>query len=328
MTPQGSPWWRSTAFQWLLVTATIAAIGWALWSRRDDLATLGSISARTILLASLATIAAYYLAGWTIRLQAARFGARMTVLDAVLVGLATSTLNYLPMKGGTILQGAVMKVRYGVRLSEFAALITGNHLMSLWAIATVGGGFMAGMGIGGALGWVFLASPTMTLAVLFFVGRTRVGRPADRGEGASSRWGRSLEIAAEGMWSLFRDLPLLVWLSALNVAILVLQAVRLWLITADLGIPLGAGGAIVVASIAFLTQRFSFVPGGLGFREGGMAAGAAAVGMPASLGLAVAVVDRAVDIAWVLVLGLPASLYLSRLPSVAQEERRPEGGPL
>lgn len=317
-------------FQWALVGATVAVIAWLLYSRREELGQLRRLDLWTLTLASATTILGYYLGGWSLKLQAQRFGAKMTVVDAMLVGLATYTLNYLPMKSGTVLQGAVMKARYGVRLSEFAALITGNHLMSLWGTATMGGLFMSAMGLGGWWAWLLLCLPTATLAVLYVWGRARGERAVDADAHGESRARRAAAVAVEGMWALFRDLPLLAWLSGINIVLVLLQAVRLWLLTEALGVSIGPGASVVVASIALVTYRFSFLPGGLGFREGGMAAGSAAVGLAPAIGLALAVVDRAIDAVWILLLGLPASLYLSRLPATADADtgERYEGEPL
>lgn len=308
------------AVQWVLIVATIVALGWLLWDRREDLAQLQRVDAGTLALVGLAIAANSYLGGWSIKLQAGRFGARISHFEAMMLGIATVTLNYLPMKSGTILQGAVMKTRYGVRLSEYAALITGNHLMSLWAAATMGGTFMVLIGVGGIMGWLLFLAPTATLVVLYFWGNARGVRELDELVKDGPRWKRSAAIAVEGMWMLFRDLPLVASLMAINIAAIMLQAFRLWIIMNALGVFTSLTQSIVAASIALVTYRFAFVPGGLGFREAGVAAGMALVGLDPTAGLAAAVIDRAMDVGWVLLVGLPSSIYLSRIPAVAEAE--------
>ncbi len=83
--------------------------------------------------------------------------------------------------------------------------------------------------------------------------------------------------------------------------------------------------SLVVAAVGIFAARLSVIPGGLGFKEGGAAAGAAMVGMPAAVGLTVSVIDRAVMLVWLLFLGVPATLYLQRKTGIdlatASEER-------
>ncbi|HET7036819.1 MAG TPA: flippase-like domain-containing protein [Thermomicrobiaceae bacterium] len=89
-----------------------------------------------------------------------------------------------------------------------------------------------------------------------------------------------------------------------------LDLAAVFLAITALGVPLGLGAAVLLSSLPLLIGQISPMPGGIGFREGAMAAIAAALGLPLAAILAAAVLHRAVLLA-----ALPALLGLIRLGS-------------
>ena len=89
-----------------------------------------------------------------------------------------------------------------------------------------------------------------------------------------------------------------------------LDLAAVFLAVTALGVPLGLGAAVLLSSLPLLIGQISPMPGGIGFREGAMAAIAAALGLPLAAILAAAVLHRAVLLA-----ALPVLLGLVRLGS-------------
>lgn len=80
-----------------------------------------------------------------------------------------------------------------------------------------------------------------------------------------------------------------------------------WLAVLAVGVHLGLGAGLLLGNLPFLVGQLSPMPGGLGFREGAMAAVAAALGLPVTTILAAALVHRAL-----LVMALPVLLVALR----------------
>lgn len=298
--------------QWTMLLGTVAVIAWLVFLRREELVRVRDIPAATLARIAVVILLSYLVNAVTFRAVTSRFGVTLPLRQATLIQLAGYTLNYLPMKSGTVMQGAIMKVRYGIHLSDFAALAAGAQVGAMWTATTVGGVFMLALDASSAVAWALAVVPTALLAAAYAWDRHAQRRPHDE----LSRPARTVMRAVEGLLRLIGDLPLMAWLVLLNLVVLGLQAVRYYLVFQAIGGRVSLYEAVVLAAIGWVAHTFSFIPGGLGFREGGVAGAAAVIGLAASTALDAALVDRALDIAAVLVVGVPSAVYLSRLARV------------
>jgi uncharacterized membrane protein YbhN (UPF0104 family) len=116
----------------------------------------------------------------------------------------------------------------------------------------------------------------------------------------------------DGLGLIFSDPVLVAKEMLINGSLVGLASLRtMWAFQA-LSTPVAWDKAVVITAIAIFAARLSVIPGGLGFREGGAAAGAVAVGLSSTLGLGTAMIDRAVNLVWLVLLGVPATLYVQR----------------
>lgn len=83
----------------------------------------------------------------------------------------------------------------------------------------------------------------------------------------------------------------------LTLARWVLDVTAIWLATNAVGLSLGLDAAILLSNVPLLIGQISPMPGGVGFREGAMAAIAGTIGVSISAILAAAVLHRAVLLA-------------------------------
>lgn len=311
----------AVVLRWVLTVAVVAAIAVVLVRYRDILPHAMRLDLRVLAGVSALVILGYLLNAVAFKVTAARVGVRLTLAESMMLQLAVYTLNHLPMKSGTVLQGAIMRSRHGVRVADFVSLSAATQLMTLWSAGTIGGLFVVTSGAHpAALGWVMLVVPSAGLAALVAWGRAH--RPGERPEPAG-RVARMLVRAAYGTRELFGDVRLVLMLVAINIGIVLVLAVRMHLVFGAVGVGLGGQQSIVVAATGLFAYMFGLLPGGLGFREGGIAGAAAMVGVGSAVGLAAAVLDRAVDLVWVLLLGVPATLYLSRTQAAHPPEETP-----
>ena len=299
----------AVVFQWLLMLGTLVAIGIIVWLRRGDFARLLSLDLTILGLMSASALATFLVNGVELQVLVAKFGTRIRFAETMRLGLMVSTLNYLPMKTGTMLLGVVMKARHKVQLTDFAALITGSSVVHLWVACTLAGVFRMLDGRIDALSWGLVGVPSAVLLGLVAWGWIR----RDGGDRSHlPRLVRGGLRAIDGLGLIFTDPVLLTKEMLINASLVVLASLRtMWALQA-LSTPVGWDKAVVITAVAIFAARLSIIPGGLGFREGGAAAGALAVGLTSTLGLGSAMIDRAVNLVWLLVLGVPATLYVQR----------------
>jgi uncharacterized protein (TIRG00374 family) len=114
---------------------------------------------------------------------------------------------------------------------------------------------------------------------------------------------------------------------AINVGLIVLWALRSFWSFQALGVDASFGSVLTVTALGILFSRLSIIPGGVGFREAGSAFGSAITGLSADIGFAASVIDRAVMLFWLLLIGVPAAVYLLRITGVGLEDalRGPQG---
>jgi uncharacterized protein (TIRG00374 family) len=253
-----------------------------------------------------------------IQALANHFGARIPLPQTVLLGLMTTTLNYLPMKTGTVVEGIVLRTRYGVSFSHFIALVAGTNSMHIWATFTVAGLFLLVEGVDEqVLAWSLFVLPTVGLAGLVWWGSRHdaSGKPTH-----DSKIVRGIVRSVRGLREIFGEPRMVALLVVTNLVLVLLNGIRFWLAFRAVSSPIDFTEALVVASVAVVTHRLSVLPGGIGFREGGVAVAAALVGIPAGVGLAAALVDRAIMLLWIVVFGAPATAYLLRWTGVSAVE--------
>jgi uncharacterized membrane protein YbhN (UPF0104 family) len=309
---------RTGLLQWASLIAAIGFVVWILWTRGDDLRVAFDLTPRLFVLITLSAFATFALNGIELQVLAGRFGRRIPFLEGQLLGLMVSTLNYLPMKTGTMLNGVLMRARYRLPLTHFTALVGGSSVIHLWvALACAGVALLLHPGGDQLLGIGFIAGPTALVLGLIWWGRTHTSGRFDE---HSSRIVRVMWKAIDGVGLIFADARLLAIEIVINLALIVLWALRMYWSFEALGVEATFGAAFIVTALGILFSRLSVIPGGIGFRESGSALGSALTGLSASLGFAASVIDRAVTLVWLLVVGVPATLYLLRLAGVSLDD--------
>lgn len=304
---------RAGIVQWVSLVAAVGFVAWILATRGDDLKAAFSLTPTLFVLISLSAIATFIVNGIELQVLAARFESHIPFRESMLLGLLVSTLNYLPAKTGTVLNGLLMKARYKISLGHFGALVAGSSVLHLWvALGCAGTALLIG-GESTSLAVMLLVAPTAVIAVLIIWGRTRrVGKFDDH----TSKWVRAAWRVVDGIGMIYSSWRLLAIEIVLNVTLVMLASVRtMWSFDA-LSTNAGFGASVVVTAVGIFAARLSVIPGGIGFREGGSAAGAVAAGIEPSLGLAASVIDRAVNLVWLLVLGVPAAWYMMRITGI------------
>lgn len=316
---------RSGLLQWVLLIAAVGFVAWIVVTRGDDLKAAFELTPRIFILISLSSFVTFALNGLELQVLAGRFGRRIPFKEGQILGLMVSTMNYLPMKTGTVLNGVLMRARYGLPLSHFTALVAGSSVIHLWVgLSMAGGALLLGPRAHHAWGYLFLLGPSALVIALIAWGRIR---RSGRFETHDSRIVRVTSRAVDGVGEIFSDARLLAIEVAINVGLITMWALRSFWSFQAIGVAASFGSVLTVTALGILFSRLSIIPGGVGFREAGSAFGSAISGLSAEVGFAASVIDRAVMLVWLLLIGVPSAVYLLRITGVSLDDavRGPRG---
>lgn len=309
---------RSGLLQWVLLIASVGFVAWIIVSRGDDLKAAFRLTPGIFVLITLSSFATFALNGIELQVLAGKFGRRVPFLEGQVLGLMVSTLNYLPMKTGTVLNGVVLRSRYKLPLSDFTALIAGSSVVHLWMCGVMAGVALL-LGDRTHLGWglLFLLVPTAVVAAVILWGRLRT---TGRFESHGNRFVRAASRAVDGVGEMFSDHVLLAKDVSINIGLVALWSARSYWSFQAIGIHANFGSVLTMSALGILFTRLSVIPGGVGFREAGAAFGAAIAGLSAEAGFAASVIDRAVMLVWLLLVGVPATVWFLRKTGVGLDD--------
>lgn len=301
---------RAGLLQWVLLLGAVGFVAWIVASRGDHLRAALRLTPGLFALITLGWLASFVLNGIELQVLVGRFDRRVPFIEGQLLALMTSTLNYLPMKAGTVLNGVMLRRRHGLPLADFTALTAGSSVIHLGVALVMAGGSLVFDGAEDTwLGVAFLLAPTLLVAGLVMWGRRR---EPGRHETHDSPFVRVASRAVDGVGLIFSDRRLLATEVAINVGLVSLWAVNSFWSFKAIGIDAPFDSVLTVTALGILFNRLSIIPGGVGFREAGSAFGSAITGIAADAGFAASIVARAVELFWLLLLGLPAAIYVMR----------------
>lgn len=223
------------------------------------------------------------------------------LLKILFVGWFVNSI--VPAKLGDLYRSYLVKRRFGVSLSRTVGVVVAERLLDLlvvFALLIVGGYIAFGRTILPDLRIVYLTGAALAaLLVAGFAGLYYVAPRLGRFFPAEAR--RIGRLFREGVLHSFRALPVA---GPVTVAVWGCEAVRLFFVLTALGLELPLSGVVFVAVAVALLTTVPLTPAGFGFVEIAMVY-VLTQGFDLSQGdaVAVAVVDRAVTVLSVIVIG-------------------------
>jgi len=79
-----------------------------------------------------------------------------------------------------------------------------------------------------------------------------------------------------------------------------------------MGVEIHPAGCLILGALGFVALLTSLTPGALGIREVILGAGAAVLGVPLEVGILAAMIDQAVILSYVFIVGGVCTIYLWR----------------
>jgi uncharacterized protein (TIRG00374 family) len=304
-----------------------------------DFAQLADSVAHADPLLLLAAFGVYYLGfplrgyRWLLLLRGA--GTRVGLRDSTEIIFISWLVNCLvPAKLGDVYRAYLLRLNFDVSLSRTFGTVFIERVLDLFAIVLLGlaagywsfrNGLSPEVQIIFGIGLVFIAALALALYTVRNFGSRIIRRLP-----LPQRIFEFYDRFEEGLFSIdARRLPVLAVITAL---IWATEAMRLYLVILALGfdLQLGISGAFFVALIASLLTAVPFTPAGLGLVELGVAGILIThYNAPAHDAAAIVLVDRAISVLSIILLGGVAYVLSSKTRGTARQpaDEQPSAGP-
>jgi len=211
--------------------------------------------------------------------------------------------SIVPAKLGDLYRSYLVKQRFGISLSRTVGVVVAERLLDIlvvFVLLIVGGYVAFGRTILPDLGIVYLTGGALALLIVAGLGgmyflAPKLARFFPR---EARRIGR---LFREGVLHSFRALPMA---GPVTIAIWTAEALRLYFVLTALGLELPLSGVVFVAVAVALLTTVPLTPAGFGFVEIAMVyVLTQGFGLAQHDAIAVAIVDRAVSVLSVIVVG-------------------------
>ena len=232
------------------------------------------------------------------------FGLNLTFREWFSLTQMNSLLNYLPVRGGVLLNALYLRKFFNFSYSVFLSMLGAGFVITVVVFSF--------MGIVGAL-FVFISGNHFPLAIaliyiFFIVFGIAIFLSIDRWGNMVAyppivRFCNGWKVMREGRWYLL----LLVLLDGFLVCI---DALRMTLSYHAVGVDIPYRLGLIMVPLSNLMAVASFVPGGMGVREIVIGFISREVGLGFSTGVFASALDRALLFFWILLLGAISIILL------------------
>ena len=289
----------STLIPFVLIAVAARGVDWEEAARA-----LGRSQASYVILALLVYYATFPLRAWRWASLLRTSGATIRGRDLLRILFLGWFVNCIvPAKLGDLYRSYLVKQRFGISLSRTVGVVVAERLLDLlvvFVLLIVGGYVAFGRSVVPDLRLVYLTGAGLFLVIVGgLVGTYYVAPKLARFfPGEVRRIGR---LFREGVLHSFRALPIA---GPLTVLVWAAEALRLFFVLTALGLDLPLSGVVFVAVATSLLTTVPLTPAGFGFVEIAMVyVLTEGFGLVQHDAIAVAVVDRAVSVLSVIVIG-------------------------
>jgi uncharacterized membrane protein YbhN (UPF0104 family) len=178
-------------------------------------------------------------------------------------------MSISPGKLGEVLKSVLLKRRFGIPISETAAVVVGERVTDLTSVLLLSLAGFAGLGVGGDL--VLAGALLIGLGLVLILWRTPLRLLLQRVERVPRLAGLASKghVVLDALATLLHPVPFVVG-NLLGLAAWGAEALAFYLLLAALGTDVTLQSATFVYSVAALAGAVSMLPGGLLATEGSM----------------------------------------------------------
>jgi len=293
-------------FRNILTVLVLAFLFWYLISHWQQLKVLLNLQPKQLLLLYGLSFLESLSVARVVQSLVGTLGIRTGFWNMAWLHNVSMLLNYAPMKMGTLFRANYLKRHYKLAYSHFAAFFL--YIMFLMTAIAAATGLVVLLIVYGIsnneskiLAGVFAAGLIGSLCLLF------IPLPYPKSNGRLVSALRNFLISRTQI----AKQPMGICISLLFLIMsFLLSTFRLWIISRSMGIDIHPVGCLILGALGFIALFLSLTPGSLGIREFVLACGSTVLNVPFKAGLMVALVDRAIAMSYIFIVGGICMIWL------------------
>jgi uncharacterized protein (TIRG00374 family) len=298
---------KKKLLSYLILLITLSFAIYALSNQEEVLKRLTEINIWQFLVLSVLVLITGFINGLRVQLLTKQFGVDIDKRESFIVATITTFWNYLPFTGGLAVRAVYLKKKHRFSYTNFISTTSASYVVSFLSFGLVG--LFAVI-----LVWrseeivnywvVLILLSTILFSLFLFKFNFKLG--FNKG-----LLGMVSKVIEE--WKILRTRrDLLVNLFILDIALLTSLALRLFFAGQFLGFDVTLLGTLIISSLTLYAVLINITPGALVIKEAIISFGALALDYDASVGLTIAILDRAVSLFWVFSLGVIFTFFIVR----------------
>ncbi|HEX7456419.1 MAG TPA: lysylphosphatidylglycerol synthase transmembrane domain-containing protein [Candidatus Nanoarchaeia archaeon] len=295
---------RSKIISYLILIIAILSAIYLVRGQRDTLSKIFEINIFQFSIISLIVLLTPLADGLRTMLLTKQFGVNLTVKESFALSSVNNFWNYLPFTGGIIVRSVYLKKKHGFSYTNFISTVAASYIISFLSFGLVG--LVSVLIIWQTKGFANLwVVSIFLLSVLFSLTMIKINLKFN------IKFLSLLSKVFSG-WKILRERKsLLINLMLLDFVLILVFAIRLSLAAQFLGTPLPFLGILVIVSLSLFAVLLNVTPGALVVKEAIISFGAAALSYNPYEGFTISLLDRAVSMVWIFLLGVIFSYYLT-----------------
>lgn len=303
--------------RWRRVLSNVVLLGsfllliWYIRIYGDKFQVLKSLEIGHILILILIGLVAYAVNSLLVKVFAAEYGYKVPYFDAVCLFAASSYWNYLPARMGTFVRAAYLKTHYKFPFYLYAVYMTAPQVLFFKVYGVLGLIVCLFFQAGGVLiPWSLILFLALVFILSSILSRLSTAKHFKRVAEVES-----LQSAMKGWEEFWRSVPLQLKLTAIQLALTLIQIGRMSLVFYLLFGDPYFFYSIFITIMNSVVGVVSITPGNLGVREGIVAISAFLLRFPIADAVLVSFVNRAINMMIVFPTGLVANYLIGRKES-------------
>jgi len=299
---------RGKLISYLVLAFSLLVVGYLIRGQKEILARILDINIYQFLIISFIVILTPFIDGLRTIFLTKQFGVKLNISEAVALSCVNNFWNYLPLTGGLVIRSLYLKKRHGFSYSNFLATTAASYIISFLSFGLVG--LFSILLLWRSTGVANLVVVSiLLLTVLFSVVMIKINFNFN----FKNRFLLKFVQIIDGWKNLRKQKDLILKLITLDFALIGVFALRLFLAAQFLGISIPPLGILIIVSLSLFAVLLNITPGALVIKEAIISLSAAALSYNLYDALTISLLDRAVSMIWIFLMGVVFSFYLTRL---------------
>ena len=292
---------------YVVLVISLLIAGYFVKDQKSTLGKIFEIDIYQFLVISCIVVLTPFIDGLRTLLLTKQFGVNLGIGESAALASVNNFWNYLPLTGGLVIRSLYLKKKHGFSYSNFISTLAASYIISFLSFGLVGL-------ISVLVFWNMTGIVNMTIilillsTVLFSLFLIKINYSVK----SNNKFLSVIATILEEWKTLRKKRNLIIKLILLDLALILVFSVRLFLAAQFLGTPLPFLSILIIVSLSLFSVLLNVTPGALVVKEAIISFSAAALSFSFYDSLTVSLLDRAISMVWIFLMGIIFSFYLSK----------------